>query len=89
LSEFYINLRKECGQEYEPGTFDSICASIERHLRDNEYWHSLRDTEFSLSTTALQAKKVQLKTRGSQEPVIAYLVFNLTSKVDRKWGCYT
>ena len=30
-----------------------------------------------------------LKTRGSQEPVIAHLVFNLTSKVDRKWGCYT
>jgi hypothetical protein len=29
------------------------------------------------------------KTRGSQEPVIAHLVFNLTSKVDRKWGCYT
>jgi hypothetical protein len=24
------------------------------------------------------------KTRGSQEPVIAHLVFNLTSKVDRK-----
>ena len=32
---------------------------------------------------------VTKKTRGSQEPVIAYLVFNLTSKVDRKWGCYT
>jgi hypothetical protein len=29
------------------------------------------------------------KTRGSQEPIIAHLVFNLTSKVDRKWGCYT
>ena len=29
------------------------------------------------------------KTRGSQEPVIVHLVFNLTSKVDRKWGCYT
>jgi hypothetical protein len=29
------------------------------------------------------------KTRGSQEPVIAHLVFNLTSNVDRKWGCYT
>jgi hypothetical protein len=29
------------------------------------------------------------KTRGSQEPVITHLVFNLTSKVDRKWGCYT
>ena len=30
-----------------------------------------------------------LVTRGSQEPVIAHLVFNLTSKVDRKWGYYT
>ena len=29
------------------------------------------------------------KTRGSEEPVIAHLVFNLASKVDRKWGCYT
>ena len=29
------------------------------------------------------------KTRGPQEPVIAHLVFNLTSRVDRKWGCYT
>jgi hypothetical protein len=28
-------------------------------------------------------------TRGSKELVIAHLVFNLTSKVDRKWGCYT
>ena len=27
------------------------------------------------------------ETRGSQEPVIAHLVFNLTSKIDRKWGC--
>ena len=29
------------------------------------------------------------KTRGSQVPVIAHLVFNLTSRVDRQWGCYT
>jgi hypothetical protein len=28
-------------------------------------------------------------TRGFKEAVIAHLVFNLTSKVDRKWGCYT
>ena len=28
-------------------------------------------------------------TRGSQESVIAHLVSNLRSKVDRKWGCYT
>ena len=29
------------------------------------------------------------QTRGSEEPVIAHLVFNFTSKVNRKWGCYT
>jgi hypothetical protein len=29
------------------------------------------------------------QTRGFQEPVIAHLVFNLTSKVNRKWGYYT
>jgi hypothetical protein len=28
---------------------------------------------------------VQKKNRGPQEPVIAHLVFNLTSKVDRKY----
>ena len=33
--------------------------------------------------------KKEEKTRGSQGPVIDQLVFNLTSKVDRKWGCYT
>ena len=34
-------------------------------------------------------RQTNTETRGSQEPVIAHLVFNLTSKVDRKWGCYT
>ena len=37
----------------------------------------------------LENKHSEIQTRGSQEPVIAHLVFNLTSKVDRKWGCYT
>ena len=30
-----------------------------------------------------------MATKGSQEPVIAHLVFNLRSKVNRKWGGYT
>ena len=57
LSEFYINWKKGNDQEYEPGTFDGIRASIERHLKDHEYSHSLRDKEFNLSTRALSAKK--------------------------------
>ena len=44
-----------------------------------------RGSDLPLTITPL----MKLKTRGSQEPVIAHLVFNLTSKVDRKWGCYT
>jgi len=34
-------------------------------------------------------QSIQRKTRGSLDPLIAHLVFNLTSKVNRKWGCYT
>ena len=40
-------------------------------------------------TVQVQANLLVFETRGSQEPVIAHLVFNLTSKVDRKWWCYT
>ena len=53
-------------------------------------------TNLSVSRTKIHVffsssikKPFLFKTRGSQEPVIAHLVFNLTSKVDRKWGCYT
>jgi hypothetical protein len=42
----------------------------------------------SATDTSLRAENNTI-TRGSQEPVISHLVFNLTSKVDRKWRCYT
>jgi len=34
-------------------------------------------------------RKREQQIRGFREASIAHLVFNLTSKVDRKWGCYT
>jgi hypothetical protein len=40
-------------------------------------------------TLVLKGHLWDTETRGSQEPVIAHLVFNLTSKYDRKWVCYT
>jgi hypothetical protein len=57
-------------------------------------WLLLLEIEISLVVnfhfiTNQNELKFIYKTRGSQEPVIAHLVFNLTSKVDRKWGCYT
>jgi len=34
----------------------------------------------------IKKKQPRKSTRGSQEPVITHLVFNLTSKVDRNGG---
>lgn len=61
LAEFYVNVKKDNGSEYEPGSIDSIRASVERHLRESEYPHSLRDKVFYFSARALSAKQIQLK----------------------------
>jgi hypothetical protein len=42
-----------------------------------------------INTAWVRIQFCKLQTRGPQEPVIAHLVFNFTSKVNRKWGCYT
>ena len=60
LAEFHVNVKKDNGSEYEPGSIDSIRASVERHLRESEYPHSLRDKVFDFSTRALSAKQIQL-----------------------------
>ena len=57
LAEFYVNVKKDNGSEYEPGSIDSIRASVERHLCESEYPHSLRDKVFDFSMRALSAKK--------------------------------
>jgi hypothetical protein len=36
--------------------------------------------------SGFRGEDFKLEAPGFQEPVIAHLVFNLTSKVDRKWG---
>jgi hypothetical protein len=60
LAEFHVNVKKDNGSEYEPGSIDSIRASVERHLRESEYPHSLRDKVFDFSTRALSVKQIQL-----------------------------
>ena len=64
LAEFDMDVKKDNGADYEPGSIDSIRASIKRHLRDSEYPHSLRDKVFSFSSRALSAKKVLLRKQG-------------------------
>ena len=41
---------------------------------------------YSKMAATAKTKDPKVLTRGSQEPVIAHLVFNFTSKVNRKWG---
>jgi hypothetical protein len=54
LAEFYVNVKKDNGSEYEPGSIDSIRASASaRHLCEPEYPHSLRDKVFDFSMRAL------------------------------------
>jgi hypothetical protein len=54
---------------------ESAYSTLLKYVENTEY----KDTE----------NLTESETRGSQEPVIVHLVFNLTSNVDRKWGCYT
>ena len=53
---------------------ESAYSTLLKYVENTEY----KDTE----------NLTESETRGSQEPVIVHLVFNLTSNVDRKWGCY-
>ena len=47
LSQFYAELRKENGQDYEPDSLKVMQAALDRHLRSQHYPKSiLRDTEF-------------------------------------------
>jgi hypothetical protein len=65
LVAFYVDVKKDNGAKYEPGSVNLISASIERHLGDAEYPHSLRNKVFDFSTRALSAKKVKLQKQGN------------------------
>ena len=64
LVAFYVDVKKDNGAKYEPGSVNLISASIERHLGDAEYPHSLRNKVFDFSTRALSANKVKMKKQG-------------------------
>jgi hypothetical protein len=64
LSEFYMDIKRNDGSEYEPGILNSLKSSIDRYLQENEYECSLREKQFKLSNKTLASKKVQLKKLG-------------------------
>ena len=65
LSQFYAELRKENGQDYEPDSLKVMQAALDRHLRSKNYPKSIvRDTEFLSSRKVLEGKARKLREQG-------------------------
>ena len=65
LSQFYAELRKENGQDYEPDSLKVMQAVLDRHLRSKNYPKSIvRDTEFLSSRKVLEGKARKLREQG-------------------------
>ena len=57
LAQFFAELRKGSGKEYEPDLLKVMQAALDRHLRSKNYPKSIvRDTEFLSSRKVLEGK---------------------------------
>ena len=65
LAEFIRSVRRKDGGEYEPSSLRSLMASIEQHLKKNNYLASVfSDRQFELTQRCLQSKQKELKKAG-------------------------
>lgn len=65
LSQFYVELRKENGQDYKPDSLKVMQVALDRHLRSQSHPKSvLRDTEFLSSRKMLEGKARKLREQG-------------------------
>ena len=65
LSQFYAELRKENGDDYEPDCLKAMQASLERYLNSKAYPKSIiRDREFVDSRKVLEGKARKLREQG-------------------------
>ena len=61
LSKFFLNARKQNGEEYEPATVSSFQRSIQRYLSEKKYpFNILKGNEFQNSRKVLAAKRKSL-----------------------------
>ena len=66
LSQFYLELRKENGQDYEPDSLKVIQTALDRHLRSQNYPKSiLRDKEFPSWRKVSEGKARKLREQGT------------------------
>ena len=65
LQQFYLEVRKQDGSEYEPDSLNVMQAALERYLLTKKYSYSLiNGREFSSSRAVLDAKAKQLRMNG-------------------------
>ena len=65
LSQFYAELRKENGDDYEPDSLKVMQASLERYLKSKAYPKSIiRDREFLNARKVLDGKARKLREQG-------------------------
>ena len=57
LQVFFAEVKKQNGDDYEPNSLSAMQSSIDRHLKNCGYLHSiLRDREFVSSRSVLEGK---------------------------------
>ena len=65
LQQFYAELWKRNGDDYEPESLKVMQTALDRHLRDEGCSHSiLKDREFQRSRKVLNGKAVDLQEKG-------------------------
>lgn len=65
LSQFYAEVRKESGEDYEPDSLRVMQAALERHLKSKLYPKSIiKDREFLCSRKVLQGEARKLREEG-------------------------
>ena len=65
LSQFYAEVRKESGEDYEPNSLRVMQAAVERHFKSKLYPKSIiKDREFLSSRKVLEGKARKLREGG-------------------------
>ena len=65
MSQFYAEVRKESGEDYEPDSLRVMQAALERHLKSKLYPKSIiKDREFLSSRKNLEGKARKLREDG-------------------------
>ena len=87
LEQFYTEVRKVNGQEYEPDSLKVMLAALDRHLKDKGFPLSIiSGREFASSKNVLEGKARQLREAGmGKKPIKAESLAD--EEVNVLWDC--